>query len=54
MWWVEEDRIPTIEEAKIRLDLLRLSGPSYSAFTFKTPYAAPSGQILKPFSDEYK
>jgi len=52
MWWVEEDRMPTIEEAKIRLDLLRLSGPSYSAFTFKTPYAAPSGQILKSFTDE--
>lgn len=52
LWWVEEGRMPTIEEAKIRLELLKRNGPTYSAFTFKQPYAAPSGETLNPFKDE--
>lgn len=52
LWWVEQDRRPTVEEAKIRLELLRRNGPSYSAFTFKQPYPAPSGELLNPFKDE--
>ncbi len=43
LWWVEEDRRPCAEEAKMRLDLLQRIGPTYSAFTFKKPFAAPSG-----------
>jgi len=49
LWWIEEGRMPTIEEAKIRLELLRQTGPTYSAFTFKKPFASPSGEIVKPF-----
>lgn len=52
LWWIEEDRRPTIEEAKVRLELLRQNGPSYSAFTFKAPFAPPSGEIVNPFEDE--
>lgn len=52
LWWVEAGRRPTVEEAKIRLELLRRNGPSYSAFTFRQPYAAPTGEILRPFEDE--
>ena len=52
LWWVEQDRRPSVGEAKIRLELLRRNGPSYSAFTFKQPYPAPSGELLKPFEDE--
>lgn len=52
LWWVEEDRRPTLEEAKIRLELLRQNGPTYSAFTFKQPYPAPNGELLNPFKDE--
>lgn len=52
LWWVEQDRRPTVEEAKIRLELLRRNGPTYSAFTFKQPYPAPSGELLKPVEDE--
>lgn len=52
LWWIEQDRRPTIEEAKIRLELLRQNGPSYSAFTFKQPYPAPSDEVIKPFEDE--
>jgi len=52
LWWIEKDRRPSIEEAKIRLELLRQNGPSYSAFTFKQPFAAPSGDAINPFKDE--
>ena len=52
LWWIEQGRTPTIEEAKIRLELLRQNGPSYSAFTFKQAFPPPSGEMLKPFKDE--
>jgi hypothetical protein len=41
LWWVEQDRTPTIEEATLRLNLLKLIGPSHSAFNFAKPFAAP-------------
>ena len=41
LWWVEQDRTPTIEEAKLRLNLLKLIGPSHSAFNFAEPFNAP-------------
>jgi len=49
LWWIEANREPTLEEAKFRLELLRRNGPTYSAFTFKKPFEAPSGQLLNPF-----
>ena len=52
LWWIERDRRPTLDEAKLRLKLLQDHGPTYSAFTFKQPYTAPSGKLLKPFMDE--
>ncbi len=52
LWWIEYDRRPTIEEAKIRLELLRRNGPTYSAFTFKQPYPASSDELVNPFNDE--
>lgn len=52
LWWVEQDRRPGIEEAKIRLELLRQNGSTYSAFTFKQPFPAPSGEMMNPFKDE--
>ncbi|MDP6969204.1 MAG: DUF3291 domain-containing protein [Gammaproteobacteria bacterium] len=51
LWWIEPDRKPSIEEAKIRLELLRHNGPSYSAFTFKQPYSAPNSEIINPFKE---
>jgi len=41
LWWIEAGRRPTAEEAKIRLELLRLTGPSYSAFTFRKAFPSP-------------
>ena len=52
LWWIEESRNPTVEEAKFRLELLRHNGPTYSAFTFKRPFPPPSGGPVSPFLDE--
>lgn len=52
LWWVEAGRLPTADEAKLRLELLRQNGPTYSAFTFKQPFAAPSTESVNPFQDE--
>lgn len=34
LWWIKEGEIPSIEEAKERLDYLRRHGPSPFAFNF--------------------
>ncbi len=52
LWWIEEKRTPSVEEAKIRLELLQRHGPTYSAFTFKKPFAAPSGEFINPVTDK--
>jgi len=36
MWWIEPGRIPTLEEAKERLDHLTLNGPSEFAFGWES------------------
>ena len=36
LWWAEDGHIPTVDEAKERLDFLRRHGPSPWAFTFAT------------------
>ncbi|MGF1827415.1 DUF3291 domain-containing protein [Vibrio splendidus] len=38
LWWIEEDHIPTLEEAIERLEHLREIGDSPYAFTFKTNF----------------
>ena len=42
LWWVEAGLRPNVEEGKLRLESLKLNGPTYSAFTFKKPFPAPS------------
>lgn len=38
LWWVPRGAIPTVEEARDRLQLLREQGPSPQAFTFGKPF----------------
>jgi hypothetical protein len=40
LWWVPAGHVPTLDEAKDRLDLLTAQGPSPGAFTFKDAYPA--------------
>ncbi len=41
LWWVPQQHIPTLDEAKIKLLKLQSEGSSQQAFTFKSPYSAP-------------
>lgn len=41
LWWLPDNELPTIEQAKEKLELLQSKGPTIDAFTFKRPYPAP-------------
>jgi len=41
LWWILAGSIPTVEEARRRLEVLRERGPSADAFTFREPFPAP-------------
>ena len=42
LWWVEAGHIPSIDEAREKLDFLRENGVSQQAFTFGKPFDAPT------------
>ena len=42
LWWIPAGHIPTVTEARERLAHLAEHGPTPHAFTFRTPFAAPS------------
>ena len=41
LWWIPAGHIPTVAEAKERLQMLNARGPSPDAFTFRTPFPSP-------------
>lgn len=41
MWWIPKGEIPTVTNAKERLEYITAQGPSPFAFTFKQRYPAP-------------
>ena len=41
LWWVRRGHIPTVDEAKTRLELIRRKGPGEQAFSIANPYPAP-------------
>ena len=43
LWWVPAGTIPTVAQAKDRLQLLAANGPNPDAFTFRVPFPAPAG-----------
>ena len=45
LWWIPAGHIPTVAEALARLQLLKERGPSPDAFTFRTPFPPPEGQV---------
>lgn len=42
LWWIAAGSIPSVEQAKQKLALLREHGPSVGAFTFNEPFPPPS------------
>ena len=51
MWWVDVGHIPSVEEAKSRLELLWREGPTPAAFTFRTRFE-PGGTESRDTADE--
>ena len=54
LWWVPQNHIPTVEEAKERLEYLRAHGETSYAFSFKKPFPAPDAinEALPKLLDE--
>ena len=48
LWWIPADHIPSIEEAKARLAILKSHGPTADAFTFRAAFPQPGGRLLPP------
>ena len=46
LWWVPAGHIPTIAEARQKLDRLRIDGPGTEAFTFSKAYPAPDSHEI--------
>lgn len=44
VWWVPEGHIPSVTEAKERLDKLRQDGPTEAAFTMAKPFPKPANE----------
>jgi Domain of unknown function (DUF3291) len=42
LWWIPEGHIPTVQEAKERLERLRKNGSNEFAFSFREAFPAPS------------
>jgi hypothetical protein len=51
LWWIPEGHRPTIQEAVLKLELLRSTGPSVDAFTFRDAYPAPDAEQSRPSFD---
>lgn len=41
LWWIRKGHIPSIDEAKLRLNRLEKTGESPSAFTFRKTFVPP-------------
>jgi hypothetical protein len=48
LWWVPAGTIPTVAQAKDRLELLARQGPTPAAFTFRVPFPAPTAATRSP------
>ena len=52
LWWVPAGTLPTIQDARDKLALIERLGPTADAFTFRQPFAPPSGDDMAPVLDE--
>lgn len=42
LWWIPEENMPTVDDAKARLEYLRQHGPTSYAFSFKKKFPHPN------------
>jgi hypothetical protein len=54
LWWVAAGAIPTVEEAKARLEHLRVHGPTPHAFTFKARFPSPDADAEVVVDDDLR
>jgi hypothetical protein len=48
MWWIPAGHIPSVEEAKERLQFRRAQGDTAVAFSFANPFPAPEAPLADP------
>ena len=51
LWWIPAGSVPTIDEAKERLEHLREHGPTPRAFTFKKQFSPDETVVASPGDD---
>lgn len=47
LWWVPAGHIPSVDEAKQRLEQLRAQGESQAAFSFKQAFPPPLAEAIR-------
>ena len=47
LWWISAGALPTLDEAKQRLEYLAAHGPTTAAFTFKVRFPPPADLAVK-------
>jgi hypothetical protein len=52
LWWIPAGALPTLDDARSKLELLERLGPTADAFTFREPFPAPDASEQKPVLDE--
>jgi hypothetical protein len=54
LWWVPAATLPTVVEARARLEALRRDGPTPGAFTFQSPFPPPdSSRVAQPAAHDW-
>jgi hypothetical protein len=54
LWWVPAGTVPTVVEARARLEVLRRDGPTPEAFTFQSPCPPPdASRAADPVAEDW-
>ena len=53
LWWIPAGAIPTVDEAKDRLEHLRENGPTPYAFTFKRRFSPGEAALASPEDERW-
>jgi hypothetical protein len=53
LWWIPAGHVPSVDEAKDRLEHLRENGPTPQAFTFKKRYSPDEAAVASPEDERW-